>query len=35
VIIANGKDGTGQVLTPDVHFDEVSECFDLIVEALR
>ena len=35
VIIANGKDGTGQVLTPDVHFDEISECFDLIVKALR
>ena len=35
VIIVNGKEDTGQVLTPDVHFDEISECFDLIVKALR
>ena len=35
VIISNENDSTGKVFTPDVHFDEVSECFDLIVEALR
>jgi len=35
VIVANEGDGTGKVFTPDVHFDEVHECFDLIVKALR
>jgi glutaredoxin len=35
VIIADENDGTGSVFTPDVHFDEVHECFDLIVKALR
>ncbi|MDB3870633.1 glutaredoxin family protein [bacterium] len=35
VIIADENNGTGNVFTPDVHFDEVSECFELIVEALR
>tara|TARA_R110002167_G_scaffold330335_1_gene536988 strand:- start:38 stop:310 length:273 start_codon:yes stop_codon:yes gene_type:complete len=35
VIISDENEGTGNVFTPDVHFDEVSECFDLIVEALR
>ena len=35
VIIADENNGTGSVFTPDVHFDEVHECFDLIVKALR
>tara|TARA_Y100001938_G_C7726504_1_gene252509 strand:- start:82 stop:354 length:273 start_codon:yes stop_codon:yes gene_type:complete len=34
VIIVDEKLDTAKLLTPDVHFDEVIECYDQIVEEL-
>lgn len=35
VLIVNDKLDTAKLLTPDTHFDEVSECFQQIIEEVR
>ena len=35
VIIVDDKLDTAKLLTPDIHFDEIQECFDQILEAVR
>ena len=35
VLIVNDKLDTAKLLTPDIHFDEVQECFDQILEEVR
>ena len=35
VIIVDDKLDTAKLLTPDIHFDEVQECFDQIVEEIN
>jgi len=32
VIIVDDKLDTAKLLTPDIHFDEIQECFDQILE---
>jgi len=34
VIIVDEESDTAKVLTPDVHFDEMTECYEKIVEEL-
>jgi hypothetical protein len=35
VIIVDDHLDTAKLLTPDIHFDEVQECFDQIVEEIN
>ena len=35
VIIVDDKLDTAKLLTPDIHFDEVQECFDQILEEVN
>ena len=35
VIIVDEVLDTAKLLTPDIHFDEVQECFDQILEEVR
>ena len=35
VIIVDDQLDTAKLLTPDIHFDEVQECFDQIVEEVN
>ena len=35
VIIVDDAADTAKLLTPDIHFDEVQECFDQILEEVR
>ena len=35
VIIVDEDADTAKLLTPDIHFDEVQECFDQILEEVR
>ena len=35
VIIVDEAADTAKLLTPDIHFDEVQECFDQILEEVR
>tara|TARA_R110000751_G_scaffold300629_1_gene412472 strand:+ start:279 stop:509 length:231 start_codon:yes stop_codon:yes gene_type:complete len=35
VIIVDDELDTAKLLTPDIHFDEVQECFDQIVEEIN
>ena len=35
VIIVDDDLDTAKLLTPDIHFDEVQECFDQILEEVR
>tara|TARA_R110000824_G_scaffold124207_1_gene282470 strand:+ start:1190 stop:1480 length:291 start_codon:yes stop_codon:yes gene_type:complete len=35
VLIINDKLDTAKLLTPDIHFDEVHECFDQILEEVN
>ena len=35
VIIVDKELDTAKLLTPDIHFDEVQECFDQILEEVR
>jgi len=35
VIIVDEDADTAKLLTPDIHFDEIQECFDQILEEVR
>ena len=35
VIIVDEEKDNAKLLTPDIHFDEVQECFDQILEEVR
>ena len=35
VIIVDDAADTAKLLTPDIHFDEVQECFDQVLEEVR